>query len=168
MSTLIAGQTADHVAHPLELVEELAIANDWTFERLDEELTAAVEGGYCEYQLRFFWREDERVLQFACVFDGRVPEVKRAAIYEILALINERLWLGHFDIWSDEGLLMFRHATIVDDEVAGLSSNQIAAMVEAGLGECERLYPAFQFVLWAGKSPREALAAAMLETRGEA
>ncbi|RMD88112.1 MAG: hypothetical protein D6807_06545 [Alphaproteobacteria bacterium] len=168
MSTLVIRDSVQRVSDPLDLVEELAIANDWTFERQEEELTAAVEGGYCEYQLRFFWREDERVLQFACVFDGRVPEAKRGAIYETLALINERLWIGHFDIWCDEGLLMFRHATIVDDETAGLSSNQIAAVVEAGLGECERLYPAFQFVLWAGKTPREALAAAMLETQGEA
>ncbi|MFQ5347948.1 MAG: YbjN domain-containing protein [Rhodothalassiaceae bacterium] len=168
MSTLVIRDSVQRVSDPLDLVEELAIANDWSFERREEELTAAVEGGYCEYQLRFFWREDERVLQFACVFDGRVPEAKRSAIYETLALINERLWIGHFDIWCDEGLLMFRHATIVDDEIAGLSSNQIAAVVEAGLGECERLYPAFQFVLWAGKTPREALAAAMLETQGEA
>ncbi|MGH6959444.1 MAG: YbjN domain-containing protein, partial [Dongiaceae bacterium] len=34
--------------------------------------------------------------------------------------------------------------------------------------ECERFFPAFQFVLWGGKSPEEALAAAMLETVGEA
>ena len=34
--------------------------------------------------------------------------------------------------------------------------------------ECERFYPAFQFVLWGGKSPADALAAAMLECVGEA
>jgi hypothetical protein len=33
---------------------------------------------------------------------------------------------------------------------------------------CERYFPAFQFVLWAGKSAREALDAAMFETSGEA
>jgi hypothetical protein len=33
---------------------------------------------------------------------------------------------------------------------------------------CNRHYQAFQFVLWAGKSPAEALAASMFETAGEA
>jgi hypothetical protein len=33
---------------------------------------------------------------------------------------------------------------------------------------CERYYPAIQFVLWAGKSAEEAIAAAMFETQGNA
>jgi hypothetical protein len=34
--------------------------------------------------------------------------------------------------------------------------------------ECERFYPVFQFVLWGGKSPGEAIAAALIDTHGEA
>ena len=34
--------------------------------------------------------------------------------------------------------------------------------------ECERFYPVFQFVLWAGKTPQEAISAALIETQGEA
>ena len=33
---------------------------------------------------------------------------------------------------------------------------------------CERYYPAFQFVVWAGKSAPEAMSAAMFDTEGEA
>ena len=36
------------------------------------------------------------------------------------------------------------------------------------LEACERYYQAFQYVLWAGKSPEDALAAIMLETQGQA
>ncbi|WP_281301432.1 MULTISPECIES: YbjN domain-containing protein [unclassified Iodidimonas] len=168
MTTLIADDSIATESNPLDLVEDLANANDWIYDRQDDELTAAVTGGYCEYQLRFFWREEERVLQVACVFDGRVPEAKRAAVYETLGLINERLWLGHFEMWCDEGLLMYRHATIADEEGCGLSGHHLAVMVETALSECERFYPVFQFVVWAGKTPREALDAAMLETMGEA
>ena len=35
------------------------------------------------------------------------------------------------------------------------------AIAEAALEECERFYPVFQFVLWGGKSPGEAIAAAL-------
>lgn len=168
MTTLIADEFTTSINDPLDLVEELANANDWLFDRTDDELTAAVTGNYCEYQLRFFWREEERVLQLACVFDGRAPTAKRSAIYETIGLINERLWLGHFEMWADEGLLMYRHATIADEDGHGISGNHLATIVETALSECERFYPVFQFVLWANKTPQEAMDAAMLETMGEA
>jgi hypothetical protein len=41
-------------------------------------------------------------------------------------------------------------------------------MVDIALTECERFFPAFQFVLWGGKPPAEALEAAMLDCVGEA
>ena len=41
-------------------------------------------------------------------------------------------------------------------------------LIEIAVGEADRFYPAFQFLLWGGKSPEEALAAALLETVGEA
>jgi hypothetical protein len=42
------------------------------------------------------------------------------------------------------------------------------ALVECAIDECDRFYPAFQFVLWGGKTPREALDAAMVDAAGEA
>ena len=50
----------------------------------------------------------------------------------------------------------------------GLSLEQAEAIAEAAMEECERFYPVFQFVLWGGKSPGEAIAAAMIDTHGEA
>ena len=44
----------------------------------------------------------------------------------------------------------------------------ITNYAEAALEECERFYPVFQFVLWGGKSPGEAIAAALIDTHGEA
>jgi hypothetical protein len=41
-------------------------------------------------------------------------------------------------------------------------------MLSAALDACERYYPAYQFVVWAGNSAREALDAAVFETAGEA
>src|SRR5688572_31021705 len=41
-------------------------------------------------------------------------------------------------------------------------------ITEAAMEECERFYPVFQFVLWGGKSPGEAIAAALIDTHGEA
>jgi hypothetical protein len=40
--------------------------------------------------------------------------------------------------------------------------------LENAVSAAERYYPAFQFVIWAGKSAREAMDAALFETAGEA
>jgi hypothetical protein len=83
--------------------------------------------------------------------------------------VNEQLWLGHFELWSGSGLIVFRHAALVDSgDGDGLSFEQAESIVEAAIEECERFYPVFQFVLWGGKSPSEAIAAALIDTAGEA
>jgi len=41
-------------------------------------------------------------------------------------------------------------------------------MLVGAIHACERYYPAFQFVVWAGKNAPEAMSAAMFDTEGEA
>ena len=113
------------------------------------------------------WRSEDQVLQFLAFPDIKVGPEKRAAIYETLGLINEQLWLGHFELWSGSGLIVFRHAALVG-EGDTLTFEQAEAISEAAIEECERFYPVFQFVLWANKTPQEAIAAALIETQGEA
>jgi len=56
----------------------------------------------------------------------------------------------------------------------GLSPKQVVVIEPqptselTALDSCERYYPAFQFVIWAGKPARDALEAAMFETAGQA
>jgi hypothetical protein len=115
------------------------------------------------------WRPEDQVLQFLAFPDIKVGPEKRAAIFEALSLINEQLWLGHFEMWSGSGLVVFRHSTILDTrEDDGLSLEQAEAIAEAAVEECERFYPVFQFVLWGDKSAGEAIAAALIDTHGEA
>ena len=47
------------------------------------------------------------------------------------------------------------------------SNEGIQSRVES-LDSSERYFPAFQFVVWAGKSAREAMDSSMLETSGRA
>ena len=130
---------------------------------------AFASGSWAQYELRGVWRTEDQVLQFLAFPDIKVNVEKRQAIYEALGLINEQLWLGHFEMWSGSGILVFRHATILDTrDSEGLSLEQAEAIVEAAMEECERFYPVFQFVLWGGKSPGEAIAAALIDTHGEA
>ena len=133
------------------------------------EIVASATGSWAQYELRDVWRPEDQGLQFLAFPDIKVAVEKRPAIHEATSRLNEQLWLGHFEIWSGSGLVVFRHSTILDArEGDGLSFEQAEAIIEAAVEECERFYPVFQFVLWGGKSPGEAIAAALIETHGEA
>jgi hypothetical protein len=155
---------------PIEMLEAYYSAHGWTHERVsDDEIVATMDGSWTKYELRAVWREDDRVLQFLALPDIKVAHEKRSEMYETLGLINEQLWLGHFELWSSSGIVLFRHAALLDgQEDYHLSLDQVELLVETAIDECERFYPVFQFVLWGGKSPTEAIAAALIETRGEA
>ena len=152
---------------PIDMLEHYFSAHGWSYERHGEdEIVANIQGSWAQYELRAIWRNDDDVLQFLALPDIRVAADKRAAIYETLGLINEQLWLGHFELWQTSGLVLFRHAGLLDGDTLTLA--QAETLVEAAIEECERFYPVFQFVLWADKSPAEAIAAALVETHGEA
>jgi len=155
---------------PVDTLETYFDAHGWSYERLgDDEIVATVPGSWTQYELRGVWRETDRVLQFLALPDIRVAVDKRSEVYETIGLVNEQLWLGHFEVWSSNGMLLFRHAALLDG--AGetpLSLEQAGTLIEAAIDECERFYPVFQFVLWGGKTPTEAIAAALIETHGEA
>ena len=160
----------DEADAPLDMLESYFAAHGWPAERGDDEVTTTVKGSWTEYELRALWREEDGVLQLLAFPDVKVTEERRPAMYETLSLVNEQLWLGHFELWSSSGILLYRNANVIDasEEDATLSLAAAELLVETAVDECERFYPVFQFVLWGGKTPREAIAAAMVETQGEA
>jgi hypothetical protein len=155
---------------PIDTLASWYAAQGWVHERVgEEEVVAATEGAWGQYELRGIWREDDRVLQFLAFPDITVQADKFVAIYETLGLINEQMWLGHFELWSGNGAIVFRHATLLESQDGPhLDTEQADALIDSATGELDRFYPVFQFVLWGGKSPSEAIAAAMVETQGEA
>lgn len=159
----------DGEAEPLDMLASYFEANGWTFEQNGEdEIAATTQGSWTQYEIRAIWREEDQVLQLLVLPDIRVTDdKKRGAIYEAIGLINEQLWLGHFELWSSTGVVLFRHGALLSGGDT-LTLDQAQLLVDAALDECERFYPVFQFVLWGGKSPADAIAASMIETRGEA
>ena len=154
--------------NPLDVVERIAAINDWSFERAgDDEITMLVGGKWSDYQVSFTWMHDIEALHLACAFDLKVPERRRSEVQQLIALVNEQLWIGHFDLWTQDGMVMFRHALVLAGGVEA-TGGQCQALRGSALEASEGYVPAFQFVVWAGKPAREALDAAMFETSGEA
>jgi len=155
-------------AAPVDMLAALFEARGWPCRSLsEEEILGEIQGSWGKYQLRGIWRHEDRVLQLLSLPDIRVPREKMRDAYELLALVNEQLWLGHFDIWSQGDMLVYRNGVMLGaDGLLGL--DQAQALVETAIDECDRFYPAFQFVLWSDKAPRDALASALIDAAGEA
>ena len=160
--------TGSGAANPIDVLEQIVSANEWAFDRRsDSEMAAEAPGKWCDYGLYFSWSREINAMNFTCTFDLKVPSPRRRELYELLALANERLWLGHFGIDQDDGVPLFRHSILLRGST-GASAESLEDMVDIAITECERFFPAFQFVLWGGKSAAEAIEAAMLECAGEA
>lgn len=170
-----AGMMTDHMATereddaaPLDMLIALFEARGWPVQIIaDDEISGEVQGSWAKYQIRAIWRSEDNVLQLLCLPDIRMPDDRRDRFFELMALVNEQLWLGHFDVWSNGSVLLYRHGLMLDDDGL-LSLSQAQSVVEAAVEECDRFYPAFQFILWGDKEPAEALASAMVDAAGEA
>lgn len=161
-------QAGGHMANPLDILEELASTQGWPHMRAaDDEFVTEPSRRWCAYRLHFIWQKDLDALHLHCGIDVKVPEGKRRDINDLLASINERLWLGHFEVSADDPMPTFRHTLLTRGQFAP-GVEQLEDLVEAALDECDRYYPAFQFVLWAGRPAEEAISAALIDTVGEA
>ncbi len=155
-------------SHPVDMIEWVAAAREWAFERSgDDEIAVAVAGVWTDYSVSFSWLENIEALHLGCAFDLKIPAHRRSEVLRLLALINEKLLVGQFDLWQQEGAVMFRHALLLSGG-AEPTSQQAERMLATALESCERFYQAFQFVVWADKMADDALACAIFETEGEA
>jgi hypothetical protein len=150
------------------MLERTVEDNGWSFERSGrDELNLSVAGKWSDHHFSFSWREDLKSLHITSTFDMRVTEdVRRQNVADLLMYVNARLWIGHFDLWHEDGTIVFRHAMIFPGAEA--SASQCEALLNLALEACEHYYPAFQYVLWGGKSAQDAVAAAVLECVGRA
>lgn len=167
MTGLLTDRTAAP-ANPLDLIEEFARSNEWSFERSGaEELVVDLGGRWCDYSLFFAWHAEISVMQFCCACELRVPDPRRAAVRDLVSLVNDKLCLGYFATSTPDNHLMFRHSVLLGAHPGG-AAEQMEGLLDIALAECERYYPAFQFVIWGGRPAHEAIAAALLDTVGEA
>ncbi len=158
----------ERLGNPVDMIERLASLNEWSFERSnDYEISLSISGRWTDYQVSFQWMSDIEALHLACAFDLKVPDARMPEVLKLLAKVNEQLWVGHFDVWTDEGMIMYRNALLLAGG-ATASGRQCEVLLNSAVEAAERNFQAFQFVIWAGKSAKEAMEATLFETAGEA
>ncbi len=154
---------------PMDTVEEV-IASDERF------MSERAEDGDVHFSFKCSWGEvvgyfshrcELPAVLFTLGFDLQAPQSRLVEAVRLAGLVNENLWLGHFDVWSDDGTIIFRHAMpmIGREEI---SVGEIQAMLAAALDAAERFQPAFHFVILGGMGAEDAAKAALFEVCGEA
>ena len=93
-------------------------------------MTVGVGGNWCDYNMWFSWREEVSALIFCCAFEVRVPTERQPAVHKLLVLLNERLMLGHFDLWGKEGMLLFRQALLLRGS-DGATAEQVEELLQS-------------------------------------
>ena len=154
--------------HPINIVETLAEHNDWDFDRVtDDQIAMSVEGQWRTYSITLAWSAYDETLRLICTFEMEPPADSLPALYEVLNGANDECWSGAFTFWAEQRLMVFRYGLVLaGGQIAG--SEQIDRLISAAVMNCERFYPAFQLVAWAGNTPADALKVAIAEAYGRA
>lgn len=151
----------------LDVIERLAERNGWALEQTAAgDLTLDCTGEWGEYLIQFTWSREHRSLHISCDINFIAPEKANADLHSLVNMINARLWIGHFAL-NQQHRISYRHTLIVPN-ASEQKAGEAEDIIQTALGECDRFYPAFQFVAFQGMSADQAMTSALWECAGQA
>ena len=152
---------------PIDIIEELVLSNGWEYERDDNRnIHVQVGGNWCDYQLSYGLNEEIKLLYISCALDIKIPDNRQKEIFAFLSSINEKLLIGHFEVWTEDSWPVLRQSFPLPTNQS-LCRYQLEQSSLLALKECEKFYPAFQMFAWDNKGANDIIKDLMLETQGE-
>ncbi len=166
--TLLEQVTPPAQNRGLDVLENLADQRGWILETAaNGDMIVESVGDWCTYAVQFTWSAEYQSLHITCSMDMHLQADKMSQVNDLLALINAKLWIGHFAVAAGSTTPAFRHTLMMSGPSAGKAA-ELEDIIETGLGECERFYPAFQFSAFNDMPAHDALACALFECVGNA
>lgn len=158
--------TAD--IHPIDVVENLAQAHEWDFDRVaDDQIAMAVEGQWRSYSITLAWSDQDETLRLISTFEMDPPAGRMAELHDLLNRINDQCWTGAFTWWADQKLMVWRYGLVLaGGQIA--TFEQVDRMIGAAVSVAERFYPAMQLATWGEETPEAAMKVAIAEAYGRA
>jgi len=134
MSPEVTLQTEDN--HDLfEIVEHVLGSLGWQYDRESyNSIQCIAPTRWGEMGCLFACRLDPAALHFSLTLDVKPQSTRKAVISELVMLMNEQLWLGHFDFWIEDEVIIFRHALPLAGRMAP-GSGEVQAVLTAALQE---------------------------------
>ena len=149
--------------NPTAVFERIALAEGYDLERIElNEIEIAVPGLWCDHDISIIWNPGTEQVQCFLMFEGKTPGGRSDDICRLMSLINENLKTGHFDYSTRHQALVYRNALTLKGG-ARLQTEQAMDIIASALDAAERGSPACQYVVWAGKSPEDALTSALVD-----
>ena len=146
--------------NPIDVLENIFGRKLLSIERRSvNEIVVEVSGKWQDILLFFAWEERLKCLHMSCFINIENSVCDKSRIFELLALINENLWLGHFSYWTAHEVPIFKHSVIVNG-MDFLFEEKLSQMIDIAIDECEKMYPVFQAVLVQNMDPKQVLFAA--------
>lgn len=143
MMSLDTQNPFEEILNPLDSVEDVLTAQNWTFTRAYEnELSLQVNGSHCLYNLTFLWQEDYNALQLFCECDLTIPKKRQDMAAQVLRTINEQLWLGHFDVTGETKAPVFRYTSLLGG-MQNSHNEHTQNLIDIALAESERYSAVF-------------------------
>lgn len=145
--------------NPIDIVENIFQTRSVSFERRGvKELVAELEGKWDNMLLFFAWEERLRCLHISCLINMPVTFKDKKNIFELLAGINENLWMGHFSYWNEQNMPVFKHSVILQSKETDFE-DKLDQIIGIAVNECELAYPLFKAVLTQNMPPQKVLGA---------
>lgn len=164
----LSEQFLEEDIHPIDIVEHIAEHHDWDFDRIgDDQIAMAVEGQWRTYSITLAWSGYDETLRMVCTFEMEPPEEKLGELYELINAMNDQCWAGAFTYWAAQKLMVYRYGLVLTGGQTA-SPDQIDTMINTAVMSAERYYPAIQMLVWADRSPAEAMQVAIAEAYGRA
>lgn len=159
----------EEVSNPLDSIEDMLLGNDWVFSRPhSDELNVQVKGKNGTYSLTFIWQEDYSAMQFYCDMTLQIPAARIDMAVRTLAAINERLWLGHFELPEESMVPRFRHTSLFRGCTQSSGTEHVEDLIELALVECERHHAVFNMLSDSRYIDDRAFSLMLTEEAGEA
>lgn len=163
-------------APPIDMLHTLFELEQWSCELInDDEIISTIKGRWTDYSLQANWHDSDNLLQLAICTQFILRKDKWQDCCALLALINPQMKMGHFSIWPqiafkqkpDEYAIIYRQGLILgSDKLMELGNTEM--IVKQAISECDRFFPALQFLINHDLSPEEALKSALVNIDGEA
>jgi len=145
------------VHNPIDDIEILFAHRQLSTERRNQnEVVVEISGRWDNMLLFFAWEEKMRCLHISCLLNLEPENVNLPSIFELLALLNEDLWVGYFSYWEEAKMPIFKHSLFIDENDNNVQ-DKLSQLLNIAITECERAYPIFHAVLKQNISPRKAL-----------
>jgi hypothetical protein len=127
-----ATETTEPGFDPLDMVEMILTEEQLEYERtLEGDICFSIPGSWKPFEMWFTWHEPGEALQLCGALGVAGLEAlsreRRLELYELLALINQRVWFGHFEVYQEEGGLTLSPG-------ASLEKRTREALASAGVG----------------------------------